>query len=76
MSDTPNTTNNACLATLARLIIAHRAYKNGEVLFAGEVLAGAWDHTNRADIREVFGILSQKPSIVADWLDSITWGGQ
>lgn len=71
MADQSNNPNNATLQVLARLIIAHRAYKAGEVAFAGEVLAGAWDHTNRADIRAVLGILSMKPSIVGDWLNDI-----
>lgn len=63
--------NNICLETLARLIIAHRAYRDGEVRFAGEVLAGAWTHENRADIAEVLAILSEKPSTVAAWLNDI-----
>lgn len=64
--------NNATLWALARLIVAHRAYRDGEVAFAGEVLAGAWDHTNRADIAEVLAILSRKPSVVAAIFADIT----
>jgi hypothetical protein len=63
--------NNAILQSLARLIIAHRAYSAGEIAFAGEVLAGAWDHTNRADIAEVLAILTEKPSLINDWLADI-----
>lgn len=35
------TVNLITLQTLARLIVAHRAYRDGEVRFAGEVLAGS-----------------------------------
>lgn len=37
----------------AREIVANRARMAGQVIFAREVIAGAWDHTNRRDICEV-----------------------
>lgn len=63
--------NLATLSALARLIVAHKAYGEGEIVFAREVLAGAWDEHNRADIREVLAILSEKPSLVSSWLKDI-----
>lgn len=64
-------TNLACLQALARLVIAHRAYNNREIAFAGEVLAGLWDHTTHSGIREVYEILLAKPSRVSGWLNDI-----
>lgn len=66
--------NNATLQALARLIVAHRAYNAGEIAFAGEVLAGAWDHTNRSDIFEVFQILARTPSKVDAMLADVAKG--
>ena len=37
----------------AQAYIASKARAAGEEMFAREVLAGAWDDTNRADIRIV-----------------------
>lgn len=34
-------------------IIAKRAEADGEITFAQQVRAGAWDHTNRRDIAAV-----------------------
>lgn len=64
--------NNATLQALARVIIAHRAYSDGEIKFANEVLAGAWDHTNRQDIANVLRILTNTPSMVAAWFDEVS----
>lgn len=46
-------TDQEIYEALARLIIAWAAWKEGEIRFAEEVLAGAWDHNNRADIKAV-----------------------
>ena len=66
--------NNITLQTLARVIVAARAYQGGEIQFASQVLAGAWDHTNRDDIREVYRRLSEKPSEVEKFFAAITAG--
>ncbi len=44
--------------SLARLIIAYRAWRDGEEQFAREVLKGAWDHSNRRDIATVRELLN------------------
>ena len=43
----------------AREIIAQRADRDGEHVFASEVRAGAWDHENRADIAIVLKRLNE-----------------
>lgn len=64
--------NNICLQYLARLVIAHRAYKAGEGKFADEVLAGAWDHTNRSDIKEVLKTLTNNAGTLSELFEALT----
>ncbi|CAB5228904.1 hypothetical protein UFOVP1545_47 [uncultured Caudovirales phage] len=45
----------------AREIIATKAEAAGELTFAREVRAGAWDHTNRRDIANVLAKLRAEP---------------
>jgi hypothetical protein len=42
---------------LAQIEIAERARRDGESIFAQEVLSGAWDETNRSDIAGVMNRL-------------------
>lgn len=54
---------------ISRILIAWKAWKAGDQAFAGEVLAGAWDHENRADIKAVYDLLmaSEKPTTPEQW---------
>lgn len=55
---------------ISRILIAHKAWTRGDRAFATEVLAAAWDHTNRADIKAIYDFLmaSKNPTTEEHWL--------